>query len=157
MTDIRVDTLRYSRTRYHIYRWIPTIENLGLQTFLSCVEGEHCYNTICYKHEFTVLERPAFIKNRQSKSQSDLKLKLFPNPFSHTVKIESPFFKEGKITKATIHSLNGVLLKQWPQITKGLFVWDGKDNRGLSTPPGLYFLRINIDGKTRWIKLVKGL
>ena len=82
---------------------------------------------------------------------------IFPNPFSATATISFEMARSGPVTLA-IYDLLG---KQVRVLADGLFIagrhqvdWDGRAETGVSIGSGVYFARMETDGKIRSRKIV---
>jgi len=82
-----------------------------------------------------------------------LKLCTAPNPFNTSTSI-SILGKEDIPTKAEIYNLKGQLVKSLGSF-QGSIVWDGKDNRGIDVPTGIYLVKANQDGNPAFRKVFR--
>ncbi len=83
----------------------------------------------------------------------------YPNPFSSNTTIAFTL-KNNSFTKIElgIYNIKGQLIKAYAvQPTNNLITvnWDGTDHSGSDVPSGVYFYRINLDGKTFTQKMMK--
>ena len=88
---------------------------------------------------------------------SDLMLNNYPNPFNLSTTINYSLSKDG-LVKLSIYNIRGQLVTKLvtnPQ-TKGTYkvTWNGTDQTGKRVSPGLYFCRIEINGKTLTNKMI---
>jgi hypothetical protein len=95
----------------------------GLSTFMEITSNHKVY-------EFMV--NPAGNPENQTPPTSNIS--LYPNPFSTILKISSEFS-----LKASIYNIKGQKIKSIT-IDKE-FIWDGKDENGINTQSGIYFLK----------------
>ena len=79
----------------------------------------------------------------------------YPNPFNPETTIPFSIPKESKV-ELTVYNIKGQKVKT---IAKDVFekgfhklIWNGKDTNGKSVSSGVYFYKLNIDGKTCAIK-----
>jgi len=80
--------------------------------------------------------------NNDLKSQSTI-LNIYPNPFNSTLNIDIASSKGTVI----IYNLNGAEVKRIP-IDKQA-IWNGKNNRGIDCPSGIYLVRLESEGINR--------
>ncbi|NQV17785.1 MAG: heparinase II/III family protein [Armatimonadetes bacterium] len=79
----------------------------------------------------------------------------YPNPFNPETTISFSIPKESKV-EITMYNIKGqkvsTVLKD--NMGKGIYdtIWDGKDSNGKSVSSGVYFYKLNVDGKTYAIK-----
>jgi len=88
---------------------------------------------------------------------SDLMLNNYPNPFNLSTTINYSLSKDG-LVKLSIYNIRGQLVTKLvtnPQ-TKGTYkvTWNGTDQTGKRVSPGLYFYRIETNGKTLTNKMI---
>jgi len=88
---------------------------------------------------------------------SDLMLNNYPNPFNLSTTINYSLAKDG-LVKLSIYNIRGQLVTKLvtnPQ-TKGTYkvTWNGTDQTGKRVSPGLYFYRIETNGKTLTNKMI---
>jgi hypothetical protein len=86
-----------------------------------------------------------------------LVLRASPNPFTGSVLLS--FRAAGGITSVRIFSRDGRLVRR---LTAGLagenawqVAWDGRDRRGRSVSPGLYFARVEAGGRAATLRIVR--
>jgi len=81
--------------------------------------------------------------------------KNYPNPFNPSTTISFSIPKESKV-EITIYNIRGqkvrTVLKD--NMGKGIYntIWNGKDSSGKEVGSGVYFYKLNVDGKTCAIK-----
>jgi flagellar hook assembly protein FlgD len=79
-----------------------------------------------------------------SKHMNTINLSVHPNPFVNTTKISYTLPKTTDVTM-TIFSMDGTLIRTLSsEKTAGehVVVWDGRDNNGRHTGPGVYLLKL---------------
>ncbi|MCK9309310.1 MAG: endonuclease [Candidatus Cloacimonetes bacterium] len=84
-------------------------------------------------------------------------VKLYPNPFAASVKIEYNL-KNNAAVNIQIFNLRGQCVKSWNaihQTGKNSLEWDGRDNRGKLAGAGIYLLKISTPDKHISSKLLK--
>ena len=95
-------------------------------------------------------------ENLQTSEQTALHLS--PNPFYTTATIHYNVNKTGRI-KLDVYNIKGQHIKSLLQETKSSgsyqIIWDGKDKAGNQVAPGIYFMRLEADGKTLTKKMLK--
>jgi hypothetical protein len=82
-------------------------------------------------------------------------LSCFPNPFNPSTIIEFSIQNDSKIT-LTIYNIKGQKVKSIinNELNKGKYsvVWNGDDDNNNPVSSGLYFYKLNVDGKTEAVK-----
>lgn len=85
------------------------------------------------------------------------KLRSDPNPFASTATISFQAGRSGSI-RLNLFDSRGRRVRELLAAVDGpgrkFMVWDGRDDRGVALPSGIYFARINIEGETRTQKVV---
>jgi len=85
---------------------------------------------------------------------------LYPNPFRENVEIRYMIQDTGyriQDSSLRIFDVSGRLVKEWSPQTIGRsdqVTWDGRDDFGRAVPPGVYFVRLEVDGYKRVEKVV---
>jgi hypothetical protein len=81
----------------------------------------------------------------------------YPNPFSSMTTIDYTLDRPGRTT-AEIFSISGLPVRKLADCEespgKHSLSWDGKNDRGTSMPPGIYFCRLQVNGVDHRQKLV---
>ncbi len=77
----------------------------------------------------------------------NLKLSIYPNPFSDIVNIECCIGQRAEGVELKIYDVSGRLVKSFSlptaySLLSTVIPWDGRDNRGQSIPGGIYFLKL---------------
>ncbi len=91
-------------------------------------------------------------ENRLLQTAVRLPLKVYPNPFRYNTTIHT------QSQSVQIYDISGKLIKtltnpqpQFPNpqspIPNPSFVWDGTNEQGFKLPPGVYFIKLNLDKK----------
>jgi flagellar hook assembly protein FlgD len=80
-----------------------------------------------------------------------LRLRVSPNPFHSGARITAPGAGRVEIVDATGRRVRGVKLGEGA----GAFNWDGRDERGRTVPPGLYFARYEGAAGRSVVKVMK--
>jgi hypothetical protein len=70
-------------------------------------------------------------------------LGVAPNPASGAVRIEASEFR-GVRAAGTIRDVRGRVVRTW---TGPAFTWDGRDDRGMTCPSGVYLVELRTDGR----------
>jgi len=82
---------------------------------------------------------------------TNINVKNYPNPFNPTTTIEYSIQNDSKVN-LTIYNIKGQKIKTLAQneFTKGnhSIIWNGDDESGNSVSSGIYYYKLNIDGKT---------
>ncbi len=86
---------------------------------------------------------------------TDYQLANFPNPFNPTTTISFSIPEQSKVN-LTIYNIKGQKVKQLVsnQISAGehSVIWDGKDSNDNQVGSGIYFYKLNVNGKTEAVK-----
>jgi FlgD Ig-like domain len=87
-------------------------------------------------------------------------LRVQPNPFGNGVSLSFPVTGTGKTAvNLRIFNVAGRLVKTLvaDELKPGEYrmEWNGRDEAGLKTPPGIYFSRLQVGGKVKTKKLVR--
>jgi len=84
-----------------------------------------------------------------------LTLNNYPNPFNPTTIIEFSIQKEAKVD-LVIFSITGQKIKTLVhnEFIKGVhsIIWNGDDESGKLVSSGIYYYKLNINGKTKVVK-----
>ncbi len=95
-------------------------------------------------------------ENIQTSTQTALHLS--PNPFYTTADIQYNVIRAGKV-KVDVYNIKGQHIKSILEETKSSgsyqLIWDGKDKAGNKVAPGIYFMRLEADGKALTKKMLK--
>jgi len=95
-------------------------------------------------------------ENLQTSAQTALHLS--PNPFYSTADIQYKVIRAGKV-KVDVYNIKGQHIKSILEETKSSgsyqLIWDGKDKAGNKVAPGIYFMRLEADGKALTKKMLK--
>jgi hypothetical protein len=82
----------------------------------------------------------------------------YPNPFNPGTTIEYASDRDGEI-RLTVFDMRGRevrnLVRGWRSTGRYEAEWDGKDDRGQEAPTGLYFCRLECDGRVSVAKMLK--
>jgi enediyne biosynthesis protein E4 len=82
----------------------------------------------------------------------------YPNPFNPSTTVEYASDRDGDI-RLTVFDMQGreviTLARGWRAAGGYKAEWDGKDGLGRETPTGLYFCRLEADGRVSVIKMLK--
>ena len=88
----------------------------------------------------------------------DLMLATQPNPFRAQTRVNYSIPRAGRV-QVTVHDIGGrlvALLARGPQTAGEHFAtWDGSDGAGAPSKVGVYFVRMEFEGRTRVGKLVR--
>jgi flagellar hook assembly protein FlgD len=84
-------------------------------------------------------------------------LSNYPNPFNPTTTISfSLTAKDAKNAKIEIYNIKGQKIKtlvgEQLDVGEHLVVWDGKDENNNPVSSGIYFYKLNVNGKTEAVK-----
>ena len=88
------------------------------------------------------------------------KLSSYPNPFNTVTYLSFESTKDC-LAEITVYNLKGQMVRNWKEqpLQQGTcnFSWDGKDNKGISVPAGVYFWKVqsgnqNLSGKMLYLK-----
>ncbi len=153
-SDIHIESTRYS--------WYSAEDRYPIMTTII---QEYIYTNgnIVNKEETwinnNVLQQPqvAGIENIQSGNQTqELKFNVFPNPFKESVQITFTLPEASDVSIAVYGIIgNKVSTVQQKIATKaGSYSYNLNDSE-LNLKPGLYFVRLEVDGKTYTAKIVK--
>lgn len=86
-----------------------------------------------------------------------LTLSCAPNPARGPVRFRGVIPAGGEL-RVRLFSVNGRLVREWKPEADGAgpveWMWDGRDDRGRTVPPGLYFYRAEAAGRQARGKLV---
>jgi hypothetical protein len=77
----------------------------------------------------------------QHKSQRNISIRTFPNPFIERLIISSQGIGNFHKFSLQIYDVSGRAIKQFPLERE--ITWDGKDSNNRYCPPGIYFLKLN--------------
>jgi len=95
-------------------------------------------------------------ENIQTSTQTALQLS--PNPFYTSADIQYKVIRAGKV-KVDVYNIKGQHIKSILEETKSSgsyqLTWDGKDKAGNKVAPGIYFMRLEADGKALTKKMLK--
>jgi hypothetical protein len=128
-----------------------SLENriLSLYTAFLCVEdsidiSEHLEDN--FEDEWVVTALDDFTNKTN--------VKVYPNPFISTLKIELPVNEELQSLK--IININGQCVKNFKTLEdENIFVWDGLDDSGLEVESGIYIIIAAYKGKVISSKVIK--
>jgi hypothetical protein len=113
----------------------PTLDHVWLYIDYSSDYGE-TFTT--YFHDldslFTYIE---------SKPTQDFKLNVYPNPFIESTTFHFSLPSNSNKQELTIYDLHGRKIIQYNITGKIFLQWNGTDNEGKKTLPGVYFYQIN--------------
>jgi poly-gamma-glutamate capsule biosynthesis protein CapA/YwtB (metallophosphatase superfamily) len=106
---------------------------------------------------FTELRYGRAAQRKGAVPPADLGLKAWPNPFRD--KLSVSFDTSGKArTRLEVYNLRGqkvrTLTSELLPAGKHGFAWDAKDDRGSAVASGIYFIRLENDGKSGMRKVV---
>lgn len=108
-----------------------------------------------YVDDVTLTPITQTIKEDYSIIGLDEQILILPNPFKKQTIIQLPYFgRYAPNYTIGIYDIIGRLVKSFFQ-AKNYIIWDGKDNFGLEVRPGIYFVRIAIEGKSYSQKIVR--
>ena len=85
---------------------------------------------------------------------TDLALRAYPQPFTESMTIV-PQSKHSAEIKIGIYNARGQLVKSLTSPAGMSISWDGRDDKGMTTATGIYFIRAEQAGHTATIKTVK--
>jgi len=78
----------------------------------------------------------------------------YPNPFRGSTKIRlENSSKFG--SKVSIYNLRGQLVRQWENVWGNEVFWDGKDERSMAVPSGVYLIKYEADEQVRTVKVLR--
>ena len=84
-------------------------------------------------------------------SPSALELEVGPNPFLTSLTIRRPAG-----AAVDLYDVGGRRVRAWaPDGSLAAIVWDGRDQSGLKTPPGLYWVRARTATGSRELRVIK--
>ncbi|WP_109831978.1 FlgD immunoglobulin-like domain containing protein [Reichenbachiella versicolor] len=93
----------------------------------------------------------------ESNRQGQQFVSTFPNPFTDQVNVKVSIGEPGAVTTA-FYDNSGRFIRQYNstyQFSGELSIqWDGTDQQGVKVKPGLYFIRIHFNGKSRYAKVL---
>ena len=96
------------------------------------------------------------IDNKTISPQVDVNLVNYPNPFNPTTTITFNLTAEhAEDAELIIYNLKGQKVKTLSVIlsgVEGLAVWNGTDTNNQQVPSGIYFYKLNVNGKTKAVK-----
>jgi len=103
-------------------------------------------------------DNPIVSNNDELNPMLDMKLSVYPNPFTEKVNIEYTPCSSGKIG-LKIYNIKGQLVRSYHKDARANELqhiqWDGNDEIGRTVSKGIYFCMINIDNKQTVKKIVK--
>jgi hypothetical protein len=111
------------------------------------------------EQEFRIPE--TFVGSAERESSAPIKFGLsgnYPNPFNPGTRVQYASESDGEIRLA-VFDMQGrkvrELVRGWRSPGEYKAEWDGKDDRGLDVPTGLYFCRLEGGGRVSVIKMLK--
>ncbi len=81
---------------------------------------------------------------------------VLPNPAQGMVELRYQFPKPGEFS-LKIYSVTGQLIRMIKEAKSSgdfTFIWDGRDERGKTVPSGIYFVRVEFDGRAETDKII---
>ncbi|MDX9977600.1 MAG: two-component regulator propeller domain-containing protein, partial [Candidatus Cloacimonadales bacterium] len=155
--DIGNDTyeIKYAKSNENIYRIFTKDQNVLVLEKDNWVE----YNTKQLKfHTFVNPTKIRLIDNNISKPV--FQVSNYPNPFNPNTNI---YLDLGQLD--TREKINIVIYNVKGQVVRNLFnglpdenkmviQWDGKNNKGIELSTGIYFYRVDYNGKTQYNKML---
>ncbi|MDI6841010.1 MAG: T9SS type A sorting domain-containing protein [bacterium] len=100
---------------------------------------------------FTLATPPGVEESSKLKAQN-LKLEIYPNPFSGKTVIRYSLNGNRNDLRLTIYDLTGRLVKSFPLTTNYSLLtavsWDGGDDNGNRLPSGIYFCKLQVGDKS---------
>ena len=100
---------------------------------------------------------PTGIEENTYKTGSKLLLEVKPNPFVRNVEARLSILVPGRI-EAFIYSVDGLkiatLMARHAVAGECVLVWDGRNDKGVSVPEGVYFLKVRTPGEILTQKLI---
>jgi len=106
------------------------------------------------------MKSPRFLLGIKDELITDPKhfLNVYPNPSAEEFTIETKGLQPAPVT-ISISDNSGRIIRQIKSevITDGpqLFKWDGKTNNGSKARQGIYFIQVQIQGRTETVKIIK--
>ena len=84
--------------------------------------------------------------------QEAMLLSCFPNPFRQVTRIAFSMRETAHVT-LEVYNLKGQKIRQYSIFNnQSSIVWDGKDSKGNRVSSGIYFYKLNVNGKTEAVK-----
>ena len=106
-----------------------------------------------------VFNYPASVANDDPEVPAVPLLKAWPNPFSESLFIEYELPRSTASSKFSVYNLRGQKvrgLEAGPGSNgKVSAVWDGRDDKGIACPSGIYLVRLNQPGEPQSLKVLK--
>ena len=120
---------------------------MAFKTANSAVEHHRPQIFLILTDEINVSDEELLITNYE--------LRNFPNPFNPSTTIEFSIKNDSKVD-LSIYNIKGQKIKTIAhnEVTKGShsIIWNGDDESGKLVSSGLYFYKLNVNGKTEAVK-----
>ncbi len=96
------------------------------------------------------------IKEQNNVVSQEFSTTVLPNPAKGMVELRYQLPKSGEIS-LKIYSVTGQLVRMIKEAKSSgdfSFIWDGRDERGKTVPSGIYFVRVEFDGRAESDKII---
>jgi len=84
-----------------------------------------------------------------------MSLSNFPNPFNPTTTISFSVAQTSSFVTLEIYNIKGQKIRTFncnPELVEGSIVWNGTDENNKPVSSGIYFYKLNVNGKTEAVK-----
>lgn len=96
------------------------------------------------------------IKEQNNVVSQEFSTSILPNPAKGIVELRYQLPKPGEIS-LRIYSVTGQLVRMIKETKSSgdfSFIWDGRDEQGKTVPSGIYFVRVEFDGRAESDKII---
>ncbi len=111
--------------------------------------------TSCGSHDIFVAKLNSSVSADDEIIPTEIELSNYPNPFNLSTTIEFSIQNDSKI-ELSVYNIKGQKIKTLMNnaFTKGnhSVIWNGDDESGKSVSSGIYFFKLNVNGKTEAVK-----
>ena len=120
-------------------------------------DGEYMYCSDNFRniYKYEIIEDAGIEENYVNQLDYPIQISNSPNPFNPTTTISFSLQNNSNI-KLTIFNIKGQKIKTLKneQYSKGnhSVVWNGEDDSGKSVGSGVYFYKLNVNGKSKLVK-----
>jgi len=144
------------------YMWYTSTERYPVMTTII-QQQRYCTGKVDVTEETWINDRFIDISNEGNDeisnnifSKEELKINVFPNPFKETTQISYVLPKDSEVS-LFVYDVTGNLIKeiQPKDKTKAGFYSFNLDNSDMGIKPGLYFLRLEINGNIYSEKIIR--